>query len=138
MFYFLLLTDKQINGCSLDQQEDRERLEVEVKPVEPAITEEHMSCVTGMVYVQGTGLQIFFFFFFFFNLKFLFFFKCFFVFNMGTSLAFTDDLSFVINMTFLTNSTKGFVRSLRPQLSFLPHVSARWSNYIHKIGTISK
>lgn len=51
---FLVLADKQINGCSLDQQEDRGRLEVEVKPVEPAITEEHMSCVTGMVYVQET------------------------------------------------------------------------------------
>ncbi|XP_070785963.1 sentrin-specific protease 3b [Enoplosus armatus] len=41
--------DKQINGCSPDKQEDRGRREVEVKPVELALTEEHMSCVTGIL-----------------------------------------------------------------------------------------
>lgn len=41
------LADNQINGCSLDKQEDRGRREVEVKPAELALTEEHMSCVTG-------------------------------------------------------------------------------------------
>lgn len=41
------MAEKQINGSSLDKQEDRGRREV-VKPVEPAVTEEHMSCVTGM------------------------------------------------------------------------------------------
>ncbi|XP_035531364.1 sentrin-specific protease 3-like isoform X1 [Morone saxatilis] len=41
--------DKPINGCSLDKQEDRGRREVEVKPVELALTEEHMSCVTGIL-----------------------------------------------------------------------------------------
>ncbi|TMS02311.1 Sentrin-specific protease 3 [Larimichthys crocea] len=41
--------DNQINGCSLDKQEDRGRREVEVKPAELALTEEHMSCVTGIL-----------------------------------------------------------------------------------------
>ncbi|AWO95796.1 putative sentrin-specific protease 5-like [Scophthalmus maximus] len=40
--------DEQINGCSPDKQEDRGRREAEVKRVELALTEEHMSCVTGM------------------------------------------------------------------------------------------
>ncbi|KAM3589953.1 uncharacterized protein V6R79_000527 [Siganus canaliculatus] len=40
--------DKQINGCSLDP-EDKARRETEVKSVELAITEEHMSCVTGIL-----------------------------------------------------------------------------------------
>ncbi|XP_059210974.1 sentrin-specific protease 3-like isoform X2 [Centropristis striata] len=42
-------TDKQMNGCSPVKQEDRGRREVEVKPVELALTEEHMSCVTGIL-----------------------------------------------------------------------------------------
>lgn len=41
--------DKLINGCSADKQEDRGRREVELKPVELALTEEHMSCVTGIL-----------------------------------------------------------------------------------------
>ncbi|XP_018549442.1 sentrin-specific protease 3b [Lates calcarifer] len=41
--------DKKVNGCSPDKQEDRGRREVEVKPVELALTEEHMSCVTGIL-----------------------------------------------------------------------------------------
>nr|XP_020450608.1 sentrin-specific protease 1-like [Monopterus albus]XP_020450609.1 sentrin-specific protease 1-like [Monopterus albus] len=41
--------DKQINGCSSEKQEDRVRRDVEVKPVELALTEEHMSCVTGIL-----------------------------------------------------------------------------------------
>ncbi|KAM9335645.1 sentrin-specific protease 3b [Symphorus nematophorus] len=41
--------DKRINGCSLDKQEDRGRREVEAKPVELSLTEEHMSCVTGIL-----------------------------------------------------------------------------------------
>ncbi|XP_070849190.1 sentrin-specific protease 3b [Chaetodon trifascialis] len=41
--------DKQINGCSLDKQEDRGRRDVEAKPVELALTEEHMNCVTGIL-----------------------------------------------------------------------------------------
>nr|XP_046236833.1 sentrin-specific protease 3b [Scatophagus argus] len=41
--------DKQIDGCSLDKQEDTGRREMEVKPVELAITEEHMTCVTGIL-----------------------------------------------------------------------------------------
>ncbi len=45
---FVFLADKLINGCSPDKQEDRGRREVELKPVELALTEEHMSCVTGM------------------------------------------------------------------------------------------
>lgn len=48
LFLSLSLPDKQINGCSIDKQEDRGRRDVEVKPVELALTEEHMSCVTGM------------------------------------------------------------------------------------------
>ncbi|XP_038587454.1 sentrin-specific protease 3b [Micropterus salmoides] len=41
--------DKQINGCSPDKQEDRGRREVEVKPMELALTEEHVTCVTGIL-----------------------------------------------------------------------------------------
>ncbi|KAL3046670.1 hypothetical protein OYC64_004622 [Pagothenia borchgrevinki] len=41
--------DKQMNGCSPDKPEDRGRREVEAKPVELALTEEHMSCVTGIL-----------------------------------------------------------------------------------------
>ncbi|XP_068164724.1 sentrin-specific protease 3-like isoform X2 [Antennarius striatus] len=41
--------DTQMNGCSLYKPEDRGRLEVEVKPVEMSITEEHMNCVTGIL-----------------------------------------------------------------------------------------
>lgn len=41
--------DEQMNGCSQDRKEDRGRREVEVKPVELALTEEHMSCVTGIL-----------------------------------------------------------------------------------------
>ncbi|KAG7495808.1 sentrin-specific protease 3-like [Solea senegalensis] len=41
--------DKQFNGCSPNKVEDRGRREVEVKPVELALTEEHMSCVTGIL-----------------------------------------------------------------------------------------
>ncbi|XP_040887455.1 sentrin-specific protease 3b [Toxotes jaculatrix] len=41
--------DQQINGCSPDKQEDRGRREAEVKPVELALTEEHISCVTGIL-----------------------------------------------------------------------------------------
>nr|XP_020504944.1 sentrin-specific protease 3-like [Labrus bergylta] len=41
--------DKELNGCSADKQEDRGRREVEVKPLELALTEEHMSCVTGIL-----------------------------------------------------------------------------------------
>ena len=42
------LADKRMNGCSPVKQDDRGRREVEVKPVELALTEEHMSFVTGM------------------------------------------------------------------------------------------
>ncbi|XP_069579641.1 sentrin-specific protease 3b [Brachyistius frenatus] len=41
--------DKQMNGSSSDKQEERVRREVEVKPVELALTEEHTSCVTGIL-----------------------------------------------------------------------------------------
>ncbi|KAM6894122.1 uncharacterized protein PEZ65_021797 [Lycodopsis pacificus] len=41
--------DELMNGCSPDKQEDRGRRDVEVKPVELALTEEHMSCVTGIL-----------------------------------------------------------------------------------------
>ncbi|XP_023279683.1 uncharacterized protein LOC111668009 [Seriola lalandi dorsalis] len=43
--------DKKINGCPPEKQEDRGRREVEVKPVELSLTltEEHMSCVTGIL-----------------------------------------------------------------------------------------
>ncbi|XP_008291138.1 sentrin-specific protease 3-like [Stegastes partitus] len=41
--------DKQINGSSVDKQEERVRREVEVKPVELALTEEHTSCVSGIL-----------------------------------------------------------------------------------------
>ncbi|XP_042368520.1 sentrin-specific protease 2-like [Plectropomus leopardus] len=41
--------DKRMNGCSPVKQEDRGRREAEVKPAELALTEEHMSCVTGIL-----------------------------------------------------------------------------------------
>ncbi|XP_044196950.1 sentrin-specific protease 3b isoform X1 [Thunnus albacares] len=41
--------DKQTNGCSPDRQEERGRRGAEDKPVELALTEEHMSCVTGIL-----------------------------------------------------------------------------------------
>uniref|UniRef100_A0A3B4TKI5 SUMO specific peptidase 3b n=1 Tax=Seriola dumerili TaxID=41447 RepID=A0A3B4TKI5_SERDU len=43
--------DKKINGCPPEKQEDRGRREVDVKPVELSLTltEEHMSCVTGIL-----------------------------------------------------------------------------------------
>ncbi|KAL6118838.1 senp3 [Pungitius sinensis] len=41
--------DELTNGCSPDKQEDRGRRDMEVKPVELALTEEHMSCVTGIL-----------------------------------------------------------------------------------------
>lgn len=37
-----------MNGCSLDKAEERAKRDVEVKPAERAITEEHISYVTGM------------------------------------------------------------------------------------------
>ncbi|XP_068443385.1 sentrin-specific protease 3b [Clinocottus analis] len=41
--------DELMNGCSPDKQEDRGRRDMDVKPVELALTEEHMSCVTGIL-----------------------------------------------------------------------------------------
>uniref|UniRef100_A0A3P8SN30 SUMO specific peptidase 3b n=1 Tax=Amphiprion percula TaxID=161767 RepID=A0A3P8SN30_AMPPE len=41
--------EKQINGSSADKQDERVRREVEVKPVELALTEEHTSCVSGIL-----------------------------------------------------------------------------------------
>ncbi|XP_034712657.1 sentrin-specific protease 3b isoform X2 [Etheostoma cragini] len=41
--------DEQMNGCSPVKQEDRGRREVAVKPVELALTEEHMAFVTGIL-----------------------------------------------------------------------------------------
>jgi len=41
------LSDELMNGCSPAKQEDRGRRDMEAKPVELALTEEHMSCVTG-------------------------------------------------------------------------------------------
>ncbi|XP_074518141.1 sentrin-specific protease 3b [Halichoeres trimaculatus] len=41
--------EKGLNSCSADKQEDRGRREVEVKPLELALTEEHMSRVTGIL-----------------------------------------------------------------------------------------
>ncbi|KAK2852119.1 hypothetical protein Q5P01_008395 [Channa striata] len=41
--------DKQINGYSPNKQDERMRREAEVKPAELALTEEHMSCVTGIL-----------------------------------------------------------------------------------------
>ncbi|XP_029381700.1 sentrin-specific protease 3b isoform X2 [Echeneis naucrates] len=41
--------DKQLNGCCPEKQEVRGKREVEVKPVELALTEEHMTCVTGIL-----------------------------------------------------------------------------------------
>lgn len=43
-----MLPDHQMNGCSLDKAEERAKRDVEVKPAERAITEEHISYVTGM------------------------------------------------------------------------------------------
>lgn len=45
--------EAQVNGGCADEQEDQEDQEVQgrpepVKPVEPAIVEEHMTCVTGV------------------------------------------------------------------------------------------
>ncbi|XP_026173944.1 sentrin-specific protease 3b [Mastacembelus armatus] len=52
--------DKQINGCSPEKQDDRGRREMEVKPVELALTEEHISCVTGLLeeFLQQYGSMI--------------------------------------------------------------------------------
>lgn len=44
-----LESERGLNGCALDRQDDRMRREVEVKPMELALTEEHMSCVTGIL-----------------------------------------------------------------------------------------
>lgn len=41
--------DELMNGCSPAKQEDRGRRDMEAKPVELALTEEHMSCVTGVL-----------------------------------------------------------------------------------------
>lgn len=41
--------DKRMIGYSQDRQEERGRHEMEDKPVELALTEEHMSCVTGIL-----------------------------------------------------------------------------------------
>lgn len=37
-----------MNGCSLDKAEERAKRDAEVKAAERAITEEHISYVTGM------------------------------------------------------------------------------------------
>lgn len=47
--FFFILTDHQINGCSLDKAEERAKGDLEAKAVERAITEEHISYVTGML-----------------------------------------------------------------------------------------
>lgn len=57
VYNVFVLSDKHINGCSLDKQEDRGRREMEVKPVELALTEEHMSCVTGVYRDTEDGLS---------------------------------------------------------------------------------
>lgn len=41
--------DQQINGSSSEKQEDRVTLEAEVRPAELALTEEHTSCVNGIL-----------------------------------------------------------------------------------------
>ncbi|KAM9836484.1 sentrin-specific protease 3b isoform 1-T1 [Aulostomus maculatus] len=41
--------EQQTNGCPPDRHEDRGRREMEDKPVELALTEEHMTCVTGIL-----------------------------------------------------------------------------------------
>lgn len=48
--FLSLCPEAQVNGACADNQEDQEaqaRPEL-VKPVEPAINEEHMTCVTGV------------------------------------------------------------------------------------------
>lgn len=47
-FFSFILTDNQINGCSLDKAEERAKRDLEAKTAERAITEEHISYVTGM------------------------------------------------------------------------------------------
>uniref|UniRef100_H2RXA4 SUMO specific peptidase 3b n=1 Tax=Takifugu rubripes TaxID=31033 RepID=H2RXA4_TAKRU len=46
-FHVFMLPDHQMNGCS--QAEERAKRDVEVKPAERAITEEHISYVTGIL-----------------------------------------------------------------------------------------
>ncbi|XP_029940815.1 sentrin-specific protease 3b [Salarias fasciatus] len=41
--------DKQMNGSSSEKQEHRERRDLDVKPVELSLTEEHTSCVSGIL-----------------------------------------------------------------------------------------
>ncbi|XP_041840782.1 ubiquitin-like-specific protease ESD4 [Melanotaenia boesemani] len=41
--------DKRINGPSSDRQEDRGRRDVDFKPAEVSLSEEHTSCVTGIL-----------------------------------------------------------------------------------------
>uniref|UniRef100_A0A3Q2YMD7 SUMO specific peptidase 3b n=2 Tax=Hippocampus comes TaxID=109280 RepID=A0A3Q2YMD7_HIPCM len=41
--------DKQMSSCSPDRYGDRGRREVEEKQAEPALSEEHVSCVTGIL-----------------------------------------------------------------------------------------
>lgn len=48
LFFPPILTDNQINGCSLDKAEERAKRDLEAKTAERAITEEHISYVTGM------------------------------------------------------------------------------------------
>lgn len=47
-YFFLILTDHQINGYALDKAEERAKRDMEAKTAERAITEEHISYVTGM------------------------------------------------------------------------------------------
>lgn len=46
MFLFVFPAEKQMNGCAA---EDGGRREAEDKPVLLALTEQHMSCVTGKI-----------------------------------------------------------------------------------------
>lgn len=41
--------DKQVNGISTEKQEHREKRDMDVKPVELSLTEEHISCVSGIL-----------------------------------------------------------------------------------------
>lgn len=50
LFFLSLCPEAQVNGACADEQEEQEeqRRPELVKPVEPAINEEHMACVTGV------------------------------------------------------------------------------------------
>lgn len=48
LLHSLILTGHHLNGCSLDKAQEKAKRDMEAKTAERAITEEHISFVTGM------------------------------------------------------------------------------------------